>query len=148
VEELRLKSNEDLHKLWFVCVKEKNILLGDMAVMHKYDNSIRDGRLAKMRKTMNRILGVVKEREYIRKQYRQKLENEYIEKKKKEMKEALDKKGETPPPITWQMLRDKYLELRKGIDNVSYLERICNQNDTQGTKSSSPSLEGLGCSSG
>jgi hypothetical protein len=25
------------------------------------------------------------------------------------------------PDITWQMLRAKYLELRRGVDNVKYL---------------------------
>lgn len=35
------------------------------------------------------------------------------------------KKEEELPEITWQMLREKYMELRKGVDNVRYLERIC-----------------------
>jgi hypothetical protein len=26
---LRLKSNDDLHKLWFVCVRDKNLVLAD-----------------------------------------------------------------------------------------------------------------------
>ena len=33
-------------------------------------------------------------------------------------------KPEPMPEITWEMVRAKYYELKKGVDNVKYLEKI------------------------
>mmetsp|Transcript_120144 Transcript_120144/g.340020 ORF Transcript_120144/g.340020 Transcript_120144/m.340020 type:complete len:231 (+) Transcript_120144:55-747(+) len=61
---LRLKSFEDLHKLWYVCLKEKNFL---MAEQHEArQQRIRwkhHGRLKKVKLGMKRILTVLSRRE-------------------------------------------------------------------------------------
>ncbi|KAK9839676.1 hypothetical protein WJX81_005275 [Elliptochloris bilobata] len=66
--DLRIKSWDDLHKLWYVLLKERNLLLSDRDVW------IRDGRkaqgqswdkahrLQKVKKSMCRIKGVMWER--------------------------------------------------------------------------------------
>ena len=85
-----------------------------------------DNRLTKVKKTMRRILGVINEREVLRRQYREQLENEYVQKKKDELESNLAKQEDDElPEITWEMLRAKYHNLRKGVDNVKYLEKIC-----------------------
>ncbi|PFH37715.1 putative 39S ribosomal protein L47 [Besnoitia besnoiti] len=61
---LRLKSFEDLHKLWYICLKEKNLLMGERwaARQHKQDMKEPE-RLQKVRRTMRRILIVLTKRE-------------------------------------------------------------------------------------
>ncbi len=82
-EELRLKSHSDLHKLWYVCLKEKNKLKSDFLAckqlsqgFYGYDD------LMKVRSTMNRLLTVVNERKKLRGEYRKVLEDQYIAMKK------------------------------------------------------------------
>ncbi|KAK1938435.1 39S ribosomal protein L47, mitochondrial precursor [Babesia divergens] len=61
---LRRKSFEDLRILYFACLKEKNLLLGERWAA--YQNGVRapkHGRLKKVRLTMKRILGVITRRE-------------------------------------------------------------------------------------
>ncbi|KAI9296038.1 MRP-L47-domain-containing protein, partial [Neoconidiobolus thromboides FSU 785] len=65
-DELRLKSFEDLHKLWFVNLKEKNLLATQKAEAKKYQISeeffSNKHRYVKVRKNMARILTILNER--------------------------------------------------------------------------------------
>jgi large subunit ribosomal protein L47 len=99
-EELRLKSHGDLHKLWYVLLKEKNKLKSDFLVskqMQQYFYGHQD--LMKVRLSMARLLTVVNERKRLRAQYRAHLEDEYIKARKAEDEKAmleqreLDKSG-------------------------------------------------------
>ncbi|KAK1277099.1 hypothetical protein QJS04_geneDACA017185 [Acorus gramineus] len=61
--ELRLKSWDDLHKLWFVLLKEKNMLMTQRQMLHA--QSLRfpnPERIPKVRKSMCRIKHVLTER--------------------------------------------------------------------------------------
>jgi ribosomal protein L29 len=61
--ELRLKSFEDLHRLWFVCLKERNMLLSDRLYYRQIGQAApRGGDLMKVKRTMARIKVVLWER--------------------------------------------------------------------------------------
>lgn len=93
---LRKKSFDDLHKLYYVCLKEKNKLLGEQN-FHLQNNSkmIQPGRLKKVKLTMKRILTVLSRRaiheqcirakEILKKQQ----ERELLETKKFQLEEQL-----------------------------------------------------------
>ena len=80
-EELRLKNHDDLHKLWYVLLKEKNKLKSDF-LMTKQMGQVYFGKndLKKVNLSMSRLLTVVNERKRLRSQYRMHLEDEYIQK--------------------------------------------------------------------
>jgi len=63
LEELRLKSNTDLHKLWYVCLKERNMLL-TMEHAHKIRNRALPNpeRIDRVNETMENIEKIVHER--------------------------------------------------------------------------------------
>ncbi|XP_076249140.1 mitochondrial ribosomal protein L47 [Calliopsis andreniformis] len=62
-EELRLKSNEDLHKLWFVLLKERNMLLTmEEAYKKQYEYFPNPERLDKVEDSMSNLENVVRER--------------------------------------------------------------------------------------
>ena len=69
--ELRLKSHDDLHKLWYVLLKERNKLKSDW-LMCKQLQQIFSGEsnLVKVNLSMKRLLTVVNERKRLRNQYR------------------------------------------------------------------------------
>ncbi|CAH1394473.1 unnamed protein product [Nezara viridula] len=62
-EELRIKSNEDLHKLWYVLLKEKNMLL---TMEHEYKQCYESfpspERIDKVKESMFNLEDVVRER--------------------------------------------------------------------------------------
>lgn len=61
---LRLKSFDDLHKLWYVCLKEKNLLISERWMHLQRNSTMRDhGRVKKIKMTMKRILTVLSRRE-------------------------------------------------------------------------------------
>ncbi|CAI4229349.1 unnamed protein product [Auanema sp. JU1783] len=63
VEELRLKSNTDVHKLWYVCLKEKNMLLTMRAAYVEQARYMPNPeRLDRVKETMQNIEQVVHER--------------------------------------------------------------------------------------
>lgn len=61
--ELRLKSFDDLHKLWYVCLKERNALATERETARAVRKPMDDPtRIRKVRLTMNRIKQVLSER--------------------------------------------------------------------------------------
>ena len=63
MDELRLKSNVDLHKLWFVLHKERNMLLTmEEYYLKKAETMPSPERLTKVDESMENVLAVVEER--------------------------------------------------------------------------------------
>ncbi|CAL0326920.1 unnamed protein product [Lupinus luteus] len=61
--ELRLKSWDDLHKLWYVLLKEKNMLMTQRQMLHSQNLRFpHPERIPKVRKSMCRIKHVLTER--------------------------------------------------------------------------------------
>jgi large subunit ribosomal protein L47 len=63
-DELRLKSNEDLHKLWYILLKERNMLM-TMAEEYKRQTQLfpNPERLEKVEESMENLLDIVAERD-------------------------------------------------------------------------------------
>merc|ERR1712038_1135764 len=63
-DELRTRSNSDLHKLWFVMLKERNLLLTMREECKRLNRSMPEPtRYLKVKDSMKSILAVVEERE-------------------------------------------------------------------------------------
>ncbi|KAG0695883.1 39S ribosomal protein L47, mitochondrial [Chionoecetes opilio] len=63
IDELRIKSNEDLHKLWYVLLKEKNMLLTmEHACEEDYQLFPSPERIDKVEESMKHLEAVVEER--------------------------------------------------------------------------------------
>lgn len=63
VDELRIKSNRDLHKLWYVLLKERNVLLTlEAAAKDEVEQMPSPERLDKVEESMENLEAVVRER--------------------------------------------------------------------------------------
>lgn len=89
-DELRIKSNEDLNKLWHVLIKERNRVLSDG--YHRFNKLGINQKLClnKLTKSMNRLKGVLNERQVVRNEFRKWMEQEYLEKSGGELQELLE----------------------------------------------------------
>lgn len=125
--EMNLKSNEDLHKLWYVFLKEKNSILSDAALHQRtHGEKMATTRLARVEKSMNRLQTLLKSRKNLKTNYRNFLEDKYTNIKREELKEEFEikeKEEEYNPEISHEILREKYMALKEGNDNLDYLER-------------------------
>jgi large subunit ribosomal protein L47 len=115
--EMRLKDHDDLHKLWYVLLKEKNKLKSDF-LMSKQLGQMFYGHndMTKVRLSQQRLLTVVNERKKLRNEYRKHLEDEYISEKKAEelaeFKAERELKRERGEPTS--MTPDEVIEMLKG----------------------------------
>jgi len=95
--ELRLKSFEDLHKLWFVLVKERDMLLTEVERAGGRRSMINNPeRIDKVRVSMARLKTVINERSRIYKEMqREIIENEF--KKRELRKQERNRKPDSTP---------------------------------------------------
>eukprot|EP01016_Furgasonia_blochmanni_P031845 TRINITY_DN3286_c0_g2_i1.p1 TRINITY_DN3286_c0_g2~~TRINITY_DN3286_c0_g2_i1.p1 ORF type:complete len:277 (+),score=54.39 TRINITY_DN3286_c0_g2_i1:103-933(+) len=86
------------------------------------------GRFGKVKVSMARLLTVVNERKKVREEYRRHLEEEYLEKKRAEYMKQLRADEEAKnnqvrvPQITAELLRAKYRDLKRSVDNLDYIK--------------------------
>eukprot|EP01129_Flabellula_baltica_P005781 TRINITY_DN2117_c0_g1_i2.p1 TRINITY_DN2117_c0_g1~~TRINITY_DN2117_c0_g1_i2.p1 ORF type:complete len:122 (-),score=29.14 TRINITY_DN2117_c0_g1_i2:16-381(-) len=93
--ELRLKSFSDLHKLWFVLLKEKNMLLTQREAFRKSgerESYPSPYRLRKVRKSMARIQVVLGERKKAADKAKQMVREIYAQRKQEERIRAIENK--------------------------------------------------------
>jgi large subunit ribosomal protein L47 len=127
IDELRLKSNEDLNKLWYVLLREKNRILGDSRIAERFTGRELDKtNLEKVHKSMNRLSHVIKERETLCLKYRRRLEDNYCRNLRDKLQEgyaAFTEEQKINPPISYTLLRAKFSALRGGVDNLAYISK-------------------------
>ena len=94
MDELRLKSQTDLHKLWYIILKEKNGLLSDWHISKQTKRDFpRNARIAyvKCQKSMSRIISITNERKVLSLQFQRLLEEAYIHNTQLNIQEQLEK---------------------------------------------------------
>jgi Mitochondrial 39-S ribosomal protein L47 (MRP-L47) len=128
---LRLKSNEDLHKLWYVLLREKNIILSDKQFAKQLRTPIDSKqRLLKVKISMARLLTVVREREIEKEKYWNALLDEYLkghspvetlpEKIEKKQKKIIEDNEEV---LAKREKRKKAISSVKGWVKMNYKEK-------------------------
>lgn len=118
---LRLKSNEDLQKLWYILLKEKNLILADRQLLRQYRMPLEfKFKLLKVNQSMARILSVIRERELEKEKYWNSLLDEYLAKHEPEVQEpAKEKKVRPPDSEEWKNKKEKRKKAVASIKNWS-----------------------------
>ena len=112
-EELRLKSNEDLHKLWWILWKERNMLYSEkLAARSKGASLDNPGRIGKVRKSMARLKSVLGERGREYKRLKEEVEAPFREAKQEQRVSEANKKR-------WEKYTAKRIKKFAAIDKQS-----------------------------
>ena len=123
---LRLKSNEDLHKLWYVLLKEKNLILADKQLLRQHRMPLDfKQKLLKVRQSMARLLTVVRERDIEAEKYWDSLLEEYL--KKHEPVEGEVKKKERKVSEDSEEWKNKKEKRKKAISSIRKWAKMSNK---------------------
>lgn len=114
----------------YVLLREKNALKSDNQYKFKvYDKIGPQGRLGKVKRTMARLLTIVSERKKVCGEYRKFLEDNYVAEQRTKFEEALNQQKEANkyeayvPELTQKVLRAKFRDLKRGVDNTQYIKQ-------------------------
>lgn len=128
LDELRIKSNDDLHKLWYVLLREKNSIMSDSVFYRRLTgNELNENRILAVEKSMAKLKQVLCERKKVREAYKEHLETEYVQKKQQELQHQYKKQVQEEslaPKISFSLLRAKYQALLNKEDTLKYIEEI------------------------
>jgi large subunit ribosomal protein L47 len=130
--ELRLKSSAELHKLWYVLLREKMALTSEIyySAQKSYLSTIIKRDLVKVKLSMNRIKTIINERDALRNDFMLFLEFWYIRKQQNLEKAKLHKEDteKKEKKITVGQIEDQS-ETRKSVKNT----KKNNKNKTKNT---------------
>jgi large subunit ribosomal protein L47 len=115
--ELRLKGFDDLHKLWYVCWKEKNKLLTERQIAKTLGTEMANPeRMGKVKKTMARIKTVLSERRILHQnakatsELRDLLREELVKERQRAHIDNLVKQARNDPKLDLDKLKEEYLK--------------------------------------
>lgn len=124
--ELRLKSNEDLHRLWYVLLQEKNSIISDSVYYLRATNrKMPKTRMEAVEKSMVRLKHVLQERNVVRQSFHEFLEEEYARAQRDKFRaqyEAQKTEESLAPQFSFSLLRAKFEALRANEDNLAYID--------------------------
>lgn len=140
VSECRLKSSDELHKLWFILIKERNMLYTYRHICDKYKITMKGtDRLWKIKSSLTSIKFVLGERRH---KYKMLTDNSYVNSRNERLKEyrakrvrqIKHKQNEIRMKKQYQFIKEKH-HIRKKIafKNIKPNNINDNNNNTQQT---------------
>lgn len=152
--ELRNKSFDDLHKLWFVCWKETNKLKTERQIAKTLGTELANPeRMGKVKKTMARIQTVLSERRILHQkeksvaELRELLRAELIKERERARIDVLVEQARKDPSIDLEALKEEYLkeEYAKALEEraARKAERIKEAEDAEKHRKYLNDLKGI-----